>query len=54
MSVSYLGISLNTLSYVALLLFGLIIFLIILILTEKDRQRRHKRERLKVQINNKY
>jgi hypothetical protein len=54
MGVSYLGISLNALSYVAMLLFGLIIFLIIMILTEKDRQRRHKREKLRLQTIKKY
>jgi len=42
MGVSYLGINLNALSYVALLLFGLIIFVIIMILTEKQRQKQKK------------
>lgn len=45
MGVSYLGINLGTLEYVAVLLFGLIIFVVIMIATEKQRQRRHKAER---------
>jgi hypothetical protein len=44
MGVSYLGINLNTWTYLAILLFGLIIFVIIFIATEKQRQRRHHRE----------
>jgi hypothetical protein len=40
MAVSYLGIELSGLMYIALLLFGLIIFVIIMIVTEKQRQRR--------------
>ena len=45
MGVSYLGINLGTLEYVSILLFGLIIFVIIMIATEKQRQKRHKAER---------
>jgi uncharacterized membrane protein len=41
MGVDYLGIHLGTLEYLAVLLFGLIIFVIIMILTERGRQRRH-------------
>ncbi|MGY4884171.1 MAG: hypothetical protein ACP5NZ_01175 [Nanobdellota archaeon] len=44
MAVDYLGIHLGTLEYIAILLFGLIIFLIIFIATEKQRQKRHKAE----------
>ncbi|HPD81982.1 MAG TPA: hypothetical protein PK357_02685 [Candidatus Pacearchaeota archaeon] len=40
MGVFYLGIELSGLAYIALLLFGLIIFVIIMILTEKQRQKR--------------
>jgi hypothetical protein len=39
MVVSYLGIEISGLTYIALLLFGLIIFVIIMIATEKKRQR---------------
>jgi hypothetical protein len=52
MAVSYLGINISSLTYLAVLLFGLIIFVIILIVTEKQRQRRHHRE-LKHKINQK-
>ncbi len=45
MSVDYLGIHLGTLEYVSILLFGLIIFVIIMIATEKQRQKRHRTER---------
>lgn len=45
MGVSYLGINLGTLEYISILLFGLIIFVVIMIATEKQRQRRHKAER---------
>ncbi|HOC97268.1 MAG TPA: hypothetical protein PKJ54_03230, partial [Candidatus Pacearchaeota archaeon] len=45
MSVSYLGIHLGTLEYVAILLFGLIIFVIIMIATENQRQNRQRAER---------
>jgi hypothetical protein len=41
MTVSYLGIEIGGLTYIALLLFGLILFVIILIATEKQRQRQH-------------
>jgi hypothetical protein len=41
MGVSYLGIVVDTWTYIAILLFGLIIFVIILIATEKQRQKRH-------------
>ena len=47
MQVSYLGINLGTLEYIAILLFGLIIFVIIMIATEKQRQKRHRIERVK-------
>ena len=45
MSVSYLGIHLGTLEYIAILLFGLIIFVIIMIATENQRQNRQRAER---------
>lgn len=44
MIVSYLGINISSWAYVSLLLFGLVIFIIIMIATEKERQRRHHRE----------
>lgn len=44
MAVNYLGINLSTLEYICILLFGLIIFIIIMIATEKQRQRRHRLE----------
>jgi hypothetical protein len=46
MGVSYLGIEMSGLTYIAILLFGLIIFVIIMIATERGRQRRHNRERM--------
>ena len=42
MAVDYLGIHLGTLEYICILLFGLIVFLIIFISTEKQRQRMHR------------
>lgn len=48
MGVAYFGIYLNTWTYLALLLFALIVFLVIMIATEKQRQRRHKRENIKL------
>lgn len=39
MGVFYLGIELSGLVYISLLLFGLIVFVIIMILTEKQRQK---------------
>lgn len=42
MSVDYLGIHLGTLEYICILLFGLIVFILIMIITEKQRQKRNK------------
>jgi UDP-N-acetylmuramyl pentapeptide phosphotransferase/UDP-N-acetylglucosamine-1-phosphate transferase len=44
MALDYLGIHVGTFEYIAILLFGLIIFVIIMIATERGRQRRHRME----------
>jgi preprotein translocase subunit YajC len=51
MSVFYLGIELGSLTYIALLLFGLIIFITIIILTEKQRQKQRKHRKLNKEEN---
>ena len=51
MSVSYLGIELGGLTYIALLLLGLIIFVTIMILTEKQRQKQRKHRKLNKEEN---
>jgi NADH:ubiquinone oxidoreductase subunit 4 (subunit M) len=53
MAVSYLGIEISGLTYVALLLLGLIIFIIILIATENKRQRQRHFSRLNKEENSK-
>ena len=50
MEASYFGVTLGSFEYFALLLFALIVFTIIMIATEKERQRRHHREMIKHRI----
>lgn len=44
--VNYLGIQLNNLSYIAVLLLGLVIFLVIWIISEVQRQKRRHHRRI--------
>lgn len=44
--VDYLGIHLNTISYIAILLSGLVLFLVIWIISEIQRQKRRKHHRM--------
>jgi len=46
MAVEYLGIHIDSLTYIAILLFGLIAFVIIWTIAERKRQKKHH-ERLK-------
>jgi large-conductance mechanosensitive channel len=46
--VDYLGFHITSFTYISLLLFALIVFIIIMIATEKERQRRHHTERLRI------
>jgi hypothetical protein len=48
MTVDYLGFHINAFTYISLILFALIVFVIIMIATEKERQRRHHTERLRI------
>ncbi len=50
MSVSYLGITVSSWTYVCLLLFALVVFTIIMLATEKERQRRHHREMMRHRV----
>ena len=51
MEVDYLGINLGTLEYIAILLFGLTIFVVIWIIAEKKRQIRHNQRIRKLKKN---
>jgi len=49
MGVDYLGIHLDTLTYIALLLFALIIFIILWIIAEMRKQKKnHERDRKRI------
>jgi preprotein translocase subunit YajC len=43
MAVDYLGIHIDSLTYISILLFGLIVFVAIWIISEIKRKKRHKR-----------